>query len=99
MDLESRSRWVEYSKAKDEMFRHTDTRQSPWFVVNADIKKHARLNCISHFLDQIPYEDITPDPIELPPVIKDPTYVRPPIESMQWVPAKFGNNPDDLERI
>lgn len=99
MDIESRSRWVDYSKAKDEMFRHTDTRQSPWFVVNADIKKHARLNCISHLLEQIPYEDITPDPIKLPPVIKVPDYVRPPIESMNWVPAKFGENPIDDDRI
>jgi len=98
MDLESRSRWVEYSKAKDEMFRYTDTRQSPWFVVNADIKKHARLNCISHLLDQISYEDITPDPIELPPSVKDPDYIRPPIESMNWVPARFGENPHDVDR-
>ena len=89
---------MEYSKAKDEMFRHTDTAQSPWFVVNADIKKHARLNCITHILDQIPYEDITPAPIELPPMVKDPHYVRPPIQSMHWIPAKFGNNPIDDDR-
>lgn len=98
MDLESRSRWVEYSKAKDEMFRHTDTEDSPWFVVNADIKRHARLNCITHLLDQIDYADLTPDPIELPPSVKDPTYIRPPIEAMNWVPAKFGENPVDDER-
>jgi polyphosphate kinase 2 len=99
MDVASRSKWVEYSKAKDEMFRHTDTAQSPWFVVNADIKKHARLNCITHILDQIPYEDITPTPIELPPMVKDPHYVRPPIQSMHWIPAKFGNNPIDDDRM
>lgn len=98
MDLASRSRWVEYSKAKDEMFRHTDTKKSPWFVVNADIKRHARLNCISHLLEQIPYGDITPEPIELPPSVKDPDYKRPPIENMNWVPAKFGENPVDDER-
>ena len=98
MDLESRSRWVEYSKAKDEMFRYTDTRNSPWFVVNADVKRHARLNCISHLLDQIPYGDFTPAPVDLPPSVKDPDYVRPPIESMNWVPARFGENPIDVER-
>jgi polyphosphate kinase 2 len=98
MDLASRSRWVEYSKAKDEMFRHTDTKKSPWFVVNADIKRHARLNCISHLLEQIPYGDITPEPIELPPSVKDPDYKRPPIENMNWVPARFGENPVDDER-
>ena len=98
MDLESRSRWVEYSKAKDEMFRHTDTRTSPWYVVNADIKRHARLNCITHLLDQIDYEDLTPNPVDLPPSVKDPDYVRPPIDNMNWVPAKFGENPVDDER-
>ena len=61
MDLESRTRWVEYSRAKDEMFAHCDIKQAPWYVVNADIKKHARLNCIRHLLSQIPYEDLTPD--------------------------------------
>ncbi len=61
MDLESRARWVEYSRAKDEMFDHTDIKQAPWYVVNADDKKRARLNCISHLLSMIPYEDLTPD--------------------------------------
>ena len=63
MDLESRRRWVEYSKAKDVMFAHTDIKQAPWYVVEADVKKRARLNCIRHFLSQIPYEDLTPEPI------------------------------------
>ena len=67
MDLESRSRWVEYSRAKDEMFAHTDIKQAPWYVVDADDKKRARLNCISHLLSLIPYEDLTPEPIKLPP--------------------------------
>lgn len=67
-------------------------------MVNADIKRHARLNCISHLLEQIPYGDITPEPIELPPSVKDPDYKRPPIENMNWVPAKFGENPVDDER-
>jgi polyphosphate kinase 2 (PPK2 family) len=56
MDLESRKRWVEYSKAKDLMFEHTDRNETPWYVVNADKKKRARLNCIRHLLDQIPYQ-------------------------------------------
>lgn len=98
MDIESRTRWVEYSKAKDEMFKHTDLEQSPWYVVNADIKRHARLNCISHLLEQIDYEDLTPDPIVFPKVSKAPDYKRPPIDSMNWVPAKFGENPVDDER-
>ena len=67
MDLESRARWVEYSRAKDEMFAHTDIKQAPWYVVNADDKQRARLNCIRHLLCLIPYEDLTPETIELPP--------------------------------
>ncbi|MDZ7807153.1 MAG: polyphosphate kinase 2 [Gracilimonas sp.] len=98
MDIEARTRWVDYSRAKDEMFKHTDTGKSPWYVVNADIKRHARLNCIRHLLDQIDYEDLTPDPIEFPKVTKHPEYKRPPIAEMNWVPAKFGENPHDDER-
>ncbi len=89
MDLESRSRWVEYSKAKDEMFFHTDTKQCPWYVVNADVKKRARLNCINHLLSLIPYEDLTPDPIELPPRQDDIDYVRPPMTSQTFVPEIY----------
>lgn len=95
MDLESRRRWVEYSKAKDIMFAHTDTEQSPWFVVNADIKKHARLNCIRHLLDQIPYKDLTPEPIELPPRQSDTGYVRPPITNQTFVPEHYGGKIKD----
>ena len=98
MDLEARTRWADYSRAKDVMFAYTDTETSPWYVVNADIKRHARLNCISHLLGQIEYEDLTPDPIELPPAVKDPDYVRPPISKQNWVPAKFGRNPVDDKR-
>ena len=78
MDLESRRRWVEYSRAKDMMFAHTDIKQAPWHVVEADVKKRARLNCISHFLSLIPYQDLTPEPIELPPRAEGDHYVRPP---------------------
>jgi polyphosphate kinase len=67
MDLQSRARWVEYSKAKDEMFAYTDIKQAPWYVVNADDKLCARLNCIHHLLSMIPYEDLTPEPVVLPP--------------------------------
>ena len=86
MDLESRKRWVDYSRAKDAMFAYTDTKQSPWYVVSSDIKKHARLNCISHFLSMIPYEDLTPEPIKLAPRQHDEAYVRPPITDQTFVP-------------
>ncbi|RDZ66170.1 polyphosphate kinase 2 [Haloferax sp. Atlit-12N] len=95
MDLEARSRWADYSEAKDRMFEHTDVEDAPWHVVNADVKRHARLNCISHLLDQIDYEDLTPDPIELPSRQDDTGYERPPIDSQNWVPARFGENPVD----
>jgi polyphosphate kinase 2 (PPK2 family) len=93
MDLEARSRWVEYSRAKDAMFMYTDIDEAPWYVVNADVKRHARLNCISHLLSLIPYEDLTPEPVELPPRQEDIGYVRPPITSQRWVPALYGSNP------
>lgn len=89
MDLQSRARWVEYSKAKDEMFSHTDIKQAPWFVVNADDKKCARLNCIHHLLSMIPYEDLTPEPISLPPRQKEQGYVRPPITDQTFVPQIY----------
>lgn len=86
MDLESRKRWVEYSRAKDDMFRYTDTKLSPWYVVEADDKKRARLNCISHLLSKIPYEDLTPQVLELPPRQVDNSYVRPPFGDQTFVP-------------
>lgn len=86
MDLEARSRWVDYSKAKDEMFKYTDIKQAPWYVVEADDKKQARLNCISHLLSVIPYEDLSPEPIKLPPRQKNKGYIRPPIDSQTFVP-------------
>jgi len=93
MDLESRTRWVDYSRAKDAMLMYTDTDKAPWFVVDANIKRHARLNCIHHLLSLFPYEDLTPDPVELPPRQQDTGYRRPPIDSQKWVPAVYGNNP------
>ncbi|MCU7876845.1 MAG: polyphosphate kinase 2 [Candidatus Thiodiazotropha sp. (ex Lucinoma borealis)] len=89
MDLESRSRWMEYSKAKDEMFAHTDIKQAPWYVVHSDIKKHARLNCIAHLLSMIPYKDLTPEPIELPHRAADIGYVRPPITDQTFIPEIY----------
>ena len=89
MDLESRVRWVEYSKAKDQMFAHTDIKQCPWYVVNSDVKKHARLNCIHHLLSQIPYEDLTPKPIKLPKRKEGVAYVRPPMDYQNFVPEIY----------
>ena len=86
MDLESRTRWVEYSKAKDEMLAATDIKESPWYVVEADDKKRARLNCIAHLLSMIHYEDLTPKSIKLPPRQKEMDYVRPPISNQNFVP-------------
>ena len=92
MDMASRSRWVDYSRAKDAMFMYTDTEKVPWYVVDANIKRHARLNCISHLLSLIDYQNLTPKPIELPPRQLDPGYKRPPITSQKWVPAIYGTN-------
>jgi polyphosphate kinase 2 len=89
MDLESRAKWVEYSKAKDEMFACTDTKESPWYVVDADDKKRARLNCIAHLLSMIHYKDLTPKPIKLPPRDKTKKYVRPPITDQTFVPQVY----------
>jgi len=86
MDLESRNRWLEYSRAKDEMFAHTDVKHAPWYVVEADSKKRARLNCIHHLLSMIPYEDITPDPVKLPARQSKGGYVRPPLSEQTFVP-------------
>ena len=88
MDLESRRRWVDYSRAKDEMFSYTDIKQAPWFVVNADNKKCARLNCIRHLLSMIPYEDLTPEPMKLPKLEKS-NYLRPPLSDQTFVPEVY----------
>ncbi|MCG8526794.1 MAG: hypothetical protein MI748_10470, partial [Opitutales bacterium] len=89
MDLKSREKWVEYSRAKDVMFAHTDIKQAPWYVVNADCKKAARLNCITHLLGKIPYKDLTPEPIKLPPRSDQFAYVRPPMEDQTFVPEVY----------
>ena len=89
MDVESRSRWVAYSRAKDEMFAHTDIPQAPWFVVDADDKRRARLNCISHLLGLIPYRDLTPAPAPLPPRPPAQALERPPMSEQNFVPEKY----------
>lgn len=95
MDLESLSRWEEYSKAKDQMFAHTDIKQAPWYVVNSDIKKHARLNCISHLLSLIPYEDLTPEKITLPKRKETVGYVRPPMSDQTFIPEIYPKDDQD----
>jgi polyphosphate kinase 2 len=90
MDLEARARWVDFSKAKDAMFDHTDISDAPWWVVNADDKKRARLNCIQHMLAQIPYKDVLPkDPLDFPPRQSDVDYKRPPREKQRFVPEGY----------
>jgi polyphosphate kinase 2 len=88
MDLQSRKHWAEYSRAKDEMFAVTDTKQSPWFVVNAENKKCARLNVIRHLLSMFDYRDLTPEPLELPKLDKT-KYVRPPILEQNFIPQVY----------
>ena len=89
MDLQGRAHWVDYSRAKDEMFNHTDIKQAPWYVVNADNKRRARLNCIHHLLSIVPYKDLTPERIKLPPRQQDDSYVRPPITDQNFVPEVY----------
>ena len=86
MDVESRNRWVQYSKAKDEMFSFTDIKQAPWYVVEADDKRRARLNCIRHLLSMVPYDNLKPTEIELPPRPDASGYVRPPLSDQNFVP-------------
>ncbi|EKF9455536.1 polyphosphate kinase 2 [Vibrio cholerae] len=88
MDLESRQRWAAYSRAKDEMFAYTDTKHCPWWVVPSDDKKRARLNCISHLLSSVEYQEIEHAPITLPEINKQ-GYVRPPIEDQTFVPQHY----------
>ncbi len=89
MDLKSRTLWEDYSKAKDVMFAYTDIKQAPWFVVNSDVKKHARLNCISHLLSMIPYEDLTKEKIVLPERTEPRGYIRPPINDQTFIPEIY----------
>jgi hypothetical protein len=89
MDLESRKRWVDYSRAKDVMFEYTDTKLAPWHVVDSDDKRRARLNCIRHLLSEFDYQDLVPGPIELPPRQKATGYMRPPRDEQTYVPDRY----------
>jgi polyphosphate kinase 2 len=88
MDLEARARWVDYAEAKDEMFSYTDIKEAPWHVVDADDKKAARLNIISHLLDMVPYEEVPHEEVKLPHR-QQRSYERPPIDSQTWVPMRY----------
>lgn len=89
MDLEARNRWVQFSKAKDAMFARTNIPEAPWFTVEADDKRRARLNCLSHLLSKVPWEDMTPPAIELPARPKQGDYDRPPIQEQFFVPNLY----------
>jgi polyphosphate kinase 2 len=89
MDLESLSRWVDYSRAKDEMFSYTDTKECPWYVVNADDKRCARLNCIKHLLSMVPYNDVPRPKVKLPSRTQKTGYVRPPMATQTFVPDYY----------
>ncbi len=89
MDLESRERWIEYSKAKDDMFAVTDIKQALWYVVPSDSKKSARLNCINHLLSLFEYKDLTPEPFDLPPRNIENSYIRPPMQDQNIVPQIY----------
>ena len=89
IDMESRKRWIDYSRAKDEMFKYTDIKQAPWYVVDAHDKKRARLNCIHHLLNLIPYEALPHPKLELPSLQEDTGYMRPPMTDQTFVPEIY----------
>jgi hypothetical protein len=89
MDLESRDRWEDYSRAKDEMFAHSNIPEAPWFTVDADDKRRARLNCIRHLLSKIPYHDMTPPALKLTPRKPAEGYIRPPFDEQFFVPNAY----------
>jgi polyphosphate kinase 2 len=89
LDLYSRSRWVDYSRAKDLMVEHTSIPESPWYEVDGDQKRRARLNCIAHLLSLVPYEDVEHPDVTLPPRQADPGYRRPPKDSLNWIPTRY----------
>jgi polyphosphate kinase 2 len=88
MDLEARARWVDYAEAKDEMFSYTDIKEAPWYVVDANDKRAARLNVISHLLSVVPHDEVPHQAIELPPR-QQRSYTRPPIDSQTWIPTRY----------
>jgi polyphosphate kinase 2 (PPK2 family) len=92
MDVKSRDKWVEYSMAKDDMFSYTDTKHSPWYVVDTDDKRKARLMTIMHLLEIIPFKDLAPKPFKLPPRKKQKGYVRPPMQEQTFVKDYYSND-------
>ena len=97
VDIASRAHWFDYSRARDEMFEHTDTDEAPWHVVRADVKRHARLNCIHHLLQTIPWQEIPDEHVGLGDLQKDEGYQHPSIDSMTWVPEVYGSGTTDAE--
>jgi polyphosphate kinase 2 len=88
VDLEARARWIDYSRAKDVMFEHTDIPECRWYTVEGDDKRSARINCIAHLLSMVPYERVPRTPVELPPREGDEEYVRPPQDGYAFVPDR-----------
>jgi polyphosphate kinase 2 (PPK2 family) len=89
MDLESRRLWEQYTKAKEAMLERTHIPEAPWWIVEAVDKKRARLNCISHLLSQVPYQDVERPPVVLPPRVRHPEYLRGPVPQDMYVPARY----------
>ena len=89
MDLQSRRRWEDYTKAKETMFERTHIPEAPWWVVEGNNKKRARLNCIAHLLEQIPYKEVPRDEVELPERKRDDEYYREPIPDDMYVPPRY----------
>ena len=98
IDIASRAHWFDYSRARDQMLKHTDTDEAPWYVVGADVKRHARLNCIHHLLETIPWQEIPDEHVELPDLQKASDYRAPPLDSVHWVPEIYGSGASDTER-
>jgi polyphosphate kinase len=89
MDLQSRVRWEQYTKAKEEMFERTNIPEAPWYIVEGNDKKRARLNCIAHLLSSVPYEDVPHDPVILPERVFDPNYERRTLPPELYVPERY----------
>ncbi|MEM8688919.1 MAG: polyphosphate kinase 2, partial [Pseudomonadota bacterium] len=89
MDLQSRVRWEQYTKVKEEMFERTNIKEAPWWIVEGNDKKQARLNCIDHLLKQIPYEDVDHEQVILPDRVFNPKYERKTLPKKLYVPEKY----------
>ena len=99
VDVASRAKWVDYSRAKDAMFTYTDIDVAPWYVVRADVKRHARLNCSHPLLQRVPYEDLSDEPVELPDLQQDPNYQRPALDGMNLGPRGLRRASTTARRI